>query len=319
MDYQIEEVNSWIDLLTSQNNGSFMISGLRNFWPLLNQYPDYKEQLSLLTENDDANQSVLLSFKDNNGYQPIKDFLEANPDPKSYYSLCAFVAKRCSEMTFTNQMYANFLGPLSATDKSYENEKARLYFINTYILPLSKYLERGHVLKEQRVALLKRYRTLCTWYDREDVQGRGELYLTSTHLPHFLFSEGIDHVFSETIVPSGRIDTFVESADMIVEAKIYNGKNLSEQSECISQALGRLNDLDYDCAYVVIYNQSDKVLDIGEADDSTLGVPYWTINGKRIYILVIDTYSPFKDEKEWRKQAKVDSFDKSYYLEEIKK
>jgi len=317
MDYQIKEVQSWIQQLKGHRNFFFTNHGIKQFWYLLKQYPDFNEYLDLLLEDIKAVDVVNRAFSTNSYVSTIHEFLVNNESPEIYYSLCAAVLKHIAELSppIGTGIYTPTLEAIDSCDGAAGFMKAKNFFIETYVSPLASFLIRKRLLADHRVTLFKRYRTLCCTYDRAQLVGKDELELTDGHLSRFLFEEGIDLVLTETNVTSGRIDVFSENRKIVVEGKIYRGNNLPDQYRAISQARARLVDLHMDSAYVVVYNTSQKEVSIQEADGYTDGEPYWFIDGKKLYLIVIDLDDELNKPKEaWPATVQTVAMAKSAYI-----
>jgi len=317
MDYQIEELKSWLNILKGQRNFLFTNIGIKQFWYVMNQYPDFAEMLEILTSDEDVFQAVNKSFGQNSPHNHIIPFFKENQDPHKYYSLCACVMKYIGECSQSkgNLVYSSTLDAINSEDQKNDFEPAKLFFINGYIAPLVDYLIRHRVLTDQRVNLLKRYRLLCTKFDRERLLDVEEVVLTKEHMSRFLFDQGIDNVLWETNVPKGRIDVFNESNSIVIEGKIFKGDNLFDQKQAISQAFSRLEFFKFGSAFVVIYNKSKKGIEIDQCDGYTLDEPYWNLGGKKIYIIVINLDSEItKIRDDWANSIEIVKLSKNDYL-----
>lgn len=316
MDYQIEDIKSCVRLLKGEKNFFFTNHGIKHFWNLINSYPDFKEFTDQLLEDHEVGKIIEETFSKNDYHGTIHTFLTNNQEPQRYYNLCAALIKKVASTAFGNQIYYSALDNVPSRDQSSEFEISKAAFIATYIKPLSDYLERKRILNDSRVDLAKRYRILCTTYDLENIKGKEELELTEKHLARFLFTEGIDYVFTETNVHSGRIDVFSENKKIVIEGKIYKGGNFPDCYKAVSQTLARLQDLNMDTGYVFIYNQSEKAINIETLDGYTNNEPYWILDGKKIYLIIINLNEELiKPKEQWAASIKIVNFCKNKYQE----
>lgn len=290
-DYSLQELKDFLKLLHAQTHTVFLSYGIKQFWAIINNDPKIKEFIDVLLIDEDLQKTIEESFqkKGSGNYPGVINILGAAKSAEHYLSLCSNVIKTiCLNNCTGNLVYLFINGHHSSI---YNADKDKKNFIETFIEPLVLYVERKINLLENKVYVLKRYKLYCQNYEADYVRSQDELTLTKNHLTKFLFKEGINHIFSETNVSSGRIDVFSEKEAIIIEGKIYDD-NKKSIYQAIHQAKTRIEELKADTnfndAYVVIYNKSKEYISIQDQDGDITGVPFWLLNNKRIFILVID-------------------------------
>jgi hypothetical protein len=193
----------------------------------------------------------------------------------------------------------------------------KLEFFNDCIEPITIYLELQLENSKNALNILQRYKTLCEWYEREAISKQNEVKLTKEHLSKYLFNHGFTYVLSETNVPSGRIDNFAINLgfndkrelsslpDIIVaEGKIFSGS--SEDIQVVkNQIYDRCNELNLMEGYCVIYNRTDSIIRISNADGVILGTQYLTIDGKKVYFIVINLHNSFYESKSTNSEKQI--------------
>ena len=181
-----------------------------------------------------------------------------------------------------------------------EGLSPKLQFYNDCIEPIIIYLELQLKQRLNAVHILQRYKTLCEWYEREELFKQKETDLTQKHLSKFLFDQGFTYSLWETVVPSGRIDNLaislgINSSELanlpeaiVVEGKIFrdNSKDIIDVENQISK---RLSDLSYNDGYCVIYNKANKQINL-QNNGFINGIPFFIENKKRIYFIVINLH-----------------------------
>lgn len=184
-----------------------------------------------------------------------------------------------------------------------EGYSPKLLFYNDCIEPILIYIELQIKHSLNAIHILQRYKTLCEWYDREKILNyKDEPAITKNHLSRFLFDQGYTYSLTETTVPSGRIDNFALKLGLskeelsilpdaiVVEAKRYRKNNYSVPIQDVKDQLEkRINELNFQEGYCVIYNETNQALEISNSEDHLSGIPFLlTKNNKRIFFVIID-------------------------------
>ena len=177
------------------------------------------------------------------------------------------------------------------------------YFKTIFLEPLYDYLDEQ--LDDQRaiLALLRRYKHKCEWFQREHLFNlwdrdttRGEKHLAS-HLYEYLHDQGLDFVI-EPSSASGEVDLIAaqKSDDpLIADAKIFNpdkGKGPEYIARGFNQIYIYTRDYNEPFGYLIIYNTSGKDLrfTLVNQEQST---PFVVHNNKTIFMVTIDI-SPYE-------------------------
>lgn len=175
-------------------------------------------------------------------------------------------------------------------------EPFKLVFVD----PVYHYLDEQ--LDEQRslLALLRRYKQKCEWFQRDhlftswqrDVT-RGERIL-QRHLYEYLHDQGFDFVV-EPSSPSGEVDLLGDQKTdqpLVADTKIFNpskGKGRDYIARGFSQVYSYAVDYCTAFGYLIIYNTAGNDLKLDFAS-STRSMPHVIHNNKTIFLLVIDIF-----------------------------
>ncbi len=171
-------------------------------------------------------------------------------------------------------------------------------FRDLFVEPFYEYLDE-HIDDQRAIlALLRRYKQKCEWFQRERLYGaweddtkHGERNL-ALHLYEYLHEQGLDFVIEPSSI-SGEADLVgAQKTDdpLIADAKIFNpdrghGKNYIARGFC--QIYTYTRDYNEPFGYLIIYNTSDRDLrlTLAKQEQST---PCVVHNGKTIFLLTID-------------------------------
>lgn len=206
----------------------------------------------------------------------------------------------------------SFSVQLGDKDETDLNQKVQFYY--DCIEPIVIYIKTQINFSLNALHILRRYKVLCEWYDREKLLAPKEPQLTRGHLDKYLFDQGFTYSLSETSVPSGRIDNFALSVGkqltelsslldaIVAEGKIYDGKK-RPIIKVKEQILKRLNDLHFNEGYCVIYNKKNNWLHLQNTQNID-GIPYIQVDNKHIYFLIINLHDDFYDST--KKMSSVD-------------
>lgn len=207
-----------------------------------------------------------------------------------------FVVKKCVESE--NQMAEVNVGKAYGHESKY-NEILE-YFKSLFLEPLYEYLDEQ--LDDQRatLALLRRYKHKCEWFQREllfnlweEDPTKGEKHL-ALHLYEYLHEQGLDFAI-EPSSASGEADlvTAQKSDDpLIADAKIFNLEK-GKGPEYIARGFNQiyLYTLDYNepFGYLVIYKTSGEDLKFALANQ-TQSTPFVVHNNKTIFLVTVDIF-----------------------------
>jgi hypothetical protein len=169
-------------------------------------------------------------------------------------------------------------------------------FFAVFVEPLYEYIDEH--LDDQRavLALLRRYKHKCEWFQRDyinELLGAGERKL-AYHLYEYLFDQGIEFSIEPTSA-SGEADLVAaqKSSDpLVADVKIFDPAKSKGKSYILRgfrQVYTYALDYNEPFGYMVVFNNSGKDLALPSAltEQST---PLFTHNNKTIFVLVVDVY-----------------------------
>ncbi|SDP26082.1 hypothetical protein SAMN04487981_14315 [Streptomyces sp. cf386] len=169
--------------------------------------------------------------------------------------------------------------------------------------PCSTSSANASVQKAASLHTLERYRTRIEWFDREELYTRFKANLATGEevynldLQRFLFLEG-DHVtHAKPRSASGEADLIgdLDGRDPLVcDGKIFDGSSRGKGYlvKGLHQIVKYAHDYGQHTAYLVIYNITDKLLEL--PTDGTPGAwpPYTEISGVRVYFIHVRVLPP---------------------------
>ena len=161
-----------------------------------------------------------------------------------------------------------------------------------------EYLEDRLSAENDLLYVLDRYRRRMLWFEKErlwkaykDDTSHGEETYTED-LQHFLFDQGVDYPFSQPHGPSGRPDLLSgvgTDEPFACEVKLFDAETygITYLAKVLNQARRYAEDYSETCAYLVIYNLTDRqlVLPTDQIDDSW--PPRLVVDGVTIYLVVV--------------------------------
>jgi len=181
-----------------------------------------------------------------------------------------------------------------------EHQGAAELFTAYFVEPLYEYVDEQ--LDDQRaiLALLRRYKHKCEWFQRHELHGRwesntgqGEKMLVY-HLYEYLHDQGLDfHI--EPVSASGEVDIISAQASeepLLADAKIFNpghGADRAYLAAGVKQVYTYAVDFNEPVAYLVVYKTCPEDLRLALSDQSA-GTPFLVHNNKTIFVIVIDIY-----------------------------
>lgn len=221
-----------------------------------------------------------------------------------------FVIKKCAESD--DKMVEVNVGFTYYGQKSLNDNLE--YFKSLFLEPLYEYLDEQ--LDDQRaiLALLRRYKHKCEWFQRnhlfkswEDNTKRGEKLL-ALHLYEYLHDQGLDFVIEPSSV-SGEADLIaIQKSDepLIADVKIFNpdkGKGTDYIARGFNQIY--LYTLDYNepFGYLIIYNTSGQDLRFALVNQEQ-STPFVVHNNKTIFVVTIDIF-PYETSASRRGRLKT--------------
>lgn len=209
---------------------------------------------------------------------------------------CFFVIKACAESDKDN-LVINIA-------RKYSNETSfndiLESFKDIFVEPLYDYIDEQLDDKGAILALLKKYKQKCEWFQREylydlwsNSSKRGEKLL-ALHLYEYLHEQGVNFTIEPSSI-SGEAD-LVSSQEgeepLIADAKIFNPSK-SKGKTYISQGFGQIYtyalDFNEQSGFLIIYKTCEEDLKFSLAEKSQ-SIPFVTYNNKTIFLLVIDIY-----------------------------
>ena len=183
---------------------------------------------------------------------------------------------------------------------SIDVEEKKLQFYNDCIEPILIFIELQIKQSHNAIRILERYKILCEWYERDSILPEKELSLTQNHLSKYLFNQGFTYSLAETNVPDGRIDNLALSLGKTSAAELGNlpdvivaeGKIFKDKPKVITEVMNqtnkRIEHLNLPEGYCVIFNKSEKNINITDADGRLSGIPYIITGTKRIFFIIIN-------------------------------
>jgi len=166
------------------------------------------------------------------------------------------------------------------------------------IEPLVDYLQERLGTDSEILYLLERYRRSVELFERERLfqeyesdTKRGEK-LYDTHLRHFLFEQGIDYPYSQPASASGLADIVsgLEGDDPLVcEVKLFDNAsyNVAYLAQGFNQALQYAQDYGKTTAHLVIFNLSDKPLELPSDGEMGEWPPHLHVSAVTVHLVAI--------------------------------
>ncbi|UXX97458.1 hypothetical protein N7U49_47555 [Streptomyces sp. AD2-2] len=176
-------------------------------------------------------------------------------------------------------------------------------FAEDILQPLFDFLSERIGAESSILHTLERYRTRVEWFDREELYARFEAdtangeEVYNLDLQRFLFLEG-DHItHAKPRSASGEADLIgdLDGRDPLVcDGKIFDGSSRGKSYlvKGLHQIIKYAHDYGQHTAYLVIYNISDKLLEL--PTDGTPGAwpPYTELTGVRVYFIHVRVAPP---------------------------
>jgi hypothetical protein len=219
----------------------------------------------------------------------------------------------------------NLMMDLSTTGSS-KRWEAQEHFFDHYVEFLYDYIDEH--LDDQRalLALLRRYKHRCEWFERERLYERwksdtqnGELRLAKD-LYAYLHDQGIDFTM-ETESASGRIDLVKAQTGMeplVADVKLFHndkGKGRSYIANGVGQMYQYTQDFNQPFGYLIVFNICEDRIDLALSNVNQ-NTPFLVHNNKTLFVLEIDIF-PYEDPASKRGKIKSHKITEDYLIEHL--
>jgi len=274
--------------LNSTEYGVFHFS-LKQFWGFLQNYPIFMGILEDIEQRYRSMEAEAEKIVRDKQARVFDNELENA-------AVSYFVIKRCVESD--TQMVEASVGFIYGRDTNFNDQLE--HFKSLFLEPLYEYLDEQ--LDDQRatLALLRRYKHKCEWFQREHLFSlwesdttRGEKRL-ALHLYEYLHDQGLDFVIEPSSV-SGEVDLVAaQKSDepLIADAKIFNPEK-GRGKEYIAKGFNQIYryTLDYNepFGYLIIYKTCEEDLRFALSQQAQ-STPFVVHNNKTIFMLTIDIF-----------------------------
>lgn len=173
-------------------------------------------------------------------------------------------------------------------------------FNDVVVEPFIDYLDERLAAETDLLYLLERYKFRVQWFEHQRLWDkynadtvRGEQGLDED-LRRFLFEQGVDYPFSQIATPAGRIDVAVlDDSDrpLPIEVKLFDGKSYGSSylRKGVGQALRYAEDLGQPDSYLVIFNLTDRALELPSDDPGAGWPPRLHVQNQIVYMIVVPT------------------------------
>lgn len=263
---------------------------LKQFWGFIHSYPVFVGILEALEHciPDDI-RGPAINIPSGGLREPFYP-----EDEKGVVALSYLVLKDCIERDSKDTEIKIGLGYDDTNSLSTATDLFKSFFVE----PLYDYLDEQ--LDDQRaiLALLRKYKHKCEWFQRDKLfelwknnTQKGERLL-AMHLYEYLHDQGLDFSIEPQSI-SGEADLVAaqKSDDpLIADVKIFNAPNKKSYiAKGFTQIYRYTRDYSEPFGYLIIFNtsNSDLKLVLSHQEQST---PFVVYNGKTIFMLTIDIY-----------------------------
>lgn len=274
--------------LNSIGDNMFHIS-LKHFWGFLENNPVFIGILQDL----------------GNKYQSKESEAEKIIDGKSilgnteleHAALSYFLIKKCSKSD-DNRIETD-IGYIY--DDWIDTDKAALeHFRDMFLEPFYEYVDEQLDDQKAILALLRRYKHKCEWFQRDNLFKLVEKHpksgekLLALHLYEYLHDQGLDFTIEPSSI-SGKADLVAaQNTDdpLIADTKIFNPEKKKGKSYLVTgfnQVYIYTTDYNEPFGYLIIYKTSEKDLRFA-LSNQTQSVPFVIHNNKTIFIITIDIF-----------------------------
>jgi hypothetical protein len=175
-------------------------------------------------------------------------------------------------------------------------------FVEMIFRPLFDFLIEQVGTRSSVLCVLERFLRRVEWFDREQLHDRfkrssigEEIY--NLDLQRFLFLDGDYITYAKARSASGEPDLVgdLDTDDPLVcEGKIFDGdgRGKSYLAKGVNQIIQYANDHNKNVAYLVIFNMTDKLLQLQSAGPENVWPPYIEQSGVRVYFVIIRALPP---------------------------
>jgi hypothetical protein len=182
--------------------------------------------------------------------------------------------------------------------KLYEDDW-RILFLGLFVEPVFAYLTEGLENNSMILALLRRYKHKCEWFERGKLDslwrsvpsGKGE-WVLKLHLYEYLHDVGLDFAI-DPYADTGKPD-LIASQDpddaLIADAKLFAGDVSSAKRALIhgfNQVYTYTGSYNEPFGYLIVFNTFDEDIRL-IVDGSSQAVPFVEHNKKTIFVLTIN-------------------------------
>lgn len=171
-------------------------------------------------------------------------------------------------------------------------------FNDVAVEPLIDHLEERLAAETDLLYVLERYRRQVLWFDQgrlwsqfEADRAHGEA-IYDEDLRRFLFEQGVDFPFSQPEGPSGKPDLLIvdKTDDPIpLEVKLFDGESygVSHLAKGLGQALRYAEDYGHRDAYLVVFNLTDRTIEISSDEPGSGWPPRFNVEGRTVFVVVV--------------------------------
>ena len=171
-------------------------------------------------------------------------------------------------------------------------------FNDVAVEPFIDHLEERLAAETDLLYVLERYRRQVLWFDQdrlwtsyEQDRAHGEA-IYDADLRRFLFEQGVDFPFSQPEGPSGKPDVLlVDGSDdpLPLEVKLFDGESYGAAylAKGLGQALRYAEDYGHRDAYLVIFNLTDRAIEITGDEPEAGWPPRFNVDGRTVFVVVV--------------------------------
>ncbi len=289
---------------------------LKQFWGFLNNYPILVGIL--------ADSACRCPSAEKDAERIVNDGVPLDPESEVESAAIAFfVIKKCVESD--KRMPEADVGRLYGSMVKKFND-ALEYFNRIFVEPLCVYLSENLDDRGAILALLRRYKHKCEWFQRDKLfklwesdTGKGENNL-KYHLFEYLHDQGFVDFVIEPSSASGEADLVGAQGNepLVAEAKIFNPERSKGKTYIVkgfNQIYTYTCDHNQPFGYLIIYKTCEENLSFRLAEQKQ-STPFAVYAGKTIFLITIDIF-PYEDTASKRGAAKAITITEQDLIHEI--
>lgn len=274
--------------LNSTSDHQLFHYALKQFWSFLKSYPVFVDILEDLQRRSPASEAAADKIIGSEG-QVFDSEIESA-------AASCFVITKCVESD--NPMVEVEVG--RGYGRSGKIDVNLEIFKSLFLESLYEYIDEQLDDQKAILALLRRYKHKCEWFQREKLfslweadTSRGEKQL-ALHLYEFLHDQGLDFTI-EPSSASGEADLVASQTSdypLIADTKIFNpdkGKTPEYIVKGFNQIYTYTLDYNESFGYLIIYNTSGVDLRFALVNQEQ-AIPFVIHNNKTIFLVTIDIY-----------------------------